>query len=201
MAINCACTGASAAAAFTSVTNGSAANRTQHDSITRKSVVVRPSRTDGSENGVKSLEFDPCVGSGELPINLAFQVIAVTLPSSHFRGQPGAIGNPSVQALAAEDSQFCLRHVEPTAVLGGVMDLAGEAAWCLTHRLRNPGQFRPAGRQGAYRNRAGDALEARAEVLVGRIRVPIVAALSRPRKAVTAARRSPAPRRWRPRAA
>ena len=49
---------------------------------------------------VKALQFDACVGSGELPVCLGVVVIAVLLPGGDFLDQRLLVGDPPIEALA-----------------------------------------------------------------------------------------------------
>lgn len=50
-------------------------------------------------------------------------VVAVVLPSSHMFSHCLHVGDTPVEALPREDAQFDFCDIEPTAVLGGVVDL------------------------------------------------------------------------------
>src|ERR1019366_6235836 len=67
------------------------------------------------------LEFDACVGCGELPIGLGVVGVAIILPSCDFVDQGLFIRDAAIEALGRKDSEFGLRHVEPTAVLWRVV--------------------------------------------------------------------------------
>ena len=49
--------------------------------------------------------------------------VAPLLPGGDLRLEGREVGHAPVQALAAEDTQLDLGHVQPTAVLGRVVDL------------------------------------------------------------------------------
>ena len=49
-------------------------------------------------------------------------LIASSGPSRHFALQGVLVSNPTIQTLTAEGTEFNFRHVQPTAVLGGVDD-------------------------------------------------------------------------------
>ena len=64
-----------------------------------------------------------CILPSEAPFNGASLCISRLLPSIDFNLQGIAIGNASIQALACEDADFDLRHVEPTRVFWCVVKL------------------------------------------------------------------------------
>ena len=49
--------------------------------------------------------------------------VALLLPRSHLPPQSALVGNTAVQALPGHHPDFDLRHIQPTAMLGSVMDL------------------------------------------------------------------------------
>ncbi len=61
--------------------------------------------------------------SGEVPVDLGLAVVAVLFPSGDLTAHCLQILNASVEALTAQGAQLDFRHVEPTAVLGRVVDL------------------------------------------------------------------------------
>src|SRR6476469_1644023 len=73
--------------------------------------------------GIEPLELDPSIVGGETPIDRASTLVALTNPGRHlpFDGLP--IAKAPLQTLALEDAQFNLCHVQPTPVLGRVVDL------------------------------------------------------------------------------
>ena len=64
-----------------------------------------------------------CILSSEVPFNGASLCVSRLLPCIDFGLQGMAIGDASIQALAAEDANFDLRHVEPARVFGRVVKL------------------------------------------------------------------------------
>ena len=67
------------------------------------------------------LEFDACVGGGELPVGLGVVGIAVVLPSGDFLDEGLFVGNPAVEALGRQDAEFGLCQIKPTAMLWSVV--------------------------------------------------------------------------------
>ena len=61
--------------------------------------------------------------SSEAPFNGASFCVSRVLPSVDFGLQGIPIGNASIQALARENANFDLCHVEPARVLGCVVKL------------------------------------------------------------------------------
>src|SRR6476620_7312520 len=57
---------------------------------------MRPSAPSRSYCRVKALQFDACVGSGELPVCLGVVVIAVLLPGGDFLEQRLLVGGPPI---------------------------------------------------------------------------------------------------------
>src|SRR3954447_25433809 len=78
---------------------------------------------------VEMLELDARVLGREAPVDAVSGGIAVGDPGGHFLLDSRPVGQPAVQALALQDTQLDLGHVEPTAMLGRVMDfqLVGQA--------------------------------------------------------------------------
>src|SRR5439155_4123789 len=81
------------------------------------------SRPSWQDRRVETLEFDACISSGEAPVDTGLLDITVVPPRANFLDECVSIGNAAVQALASEHAQLRLGHVEPTPVLGRVMDL------------------------------------------------------------------------------
>ncbi len=67
------------------------------------------------------LEFDTCVGCGELLIGLRVVGISIVLPSGDFIYEGLFVRDAAIEALGRKDAEFGLRHIEPTAVLWCVM--------------------------------------------------------------------------------
>ena len=61
--------------------------------------------------------------SSELPLDGLLGSVASELPLLDFAPQSVAVGPATIQALAAEDADFDLRHVQPARVLGCVVKL------------------------------------------------------------------------------
>jgi hypothetical protein len=70
-----------------------------------------------------SSELAISILSSEGPLDGSALVVSVTLPSGHFAAQSGAVRQPSIQALASEDTDLDLGHVQPTGVLRGVVEM------------------------------------------------------------------------------
>ena len=68
-------------------------------------------------------QLDTSIRCGKTPINGPSLGIAHLLPGRCFPGQGYLVRDTPVQALAGQDAQFNLRHIEPTPMLGGVVDL------------------------------------------------------------------------------
>jgi hypothetical protein len=66
-------------------------------------------------------DFSISVLAGELPFDGASLLVAVGLPGVDFALQEVYAGDSTIQALATEDADFDLCHVEPTGVLGRVV--------------------------------------------------------------------------------
>lgn len=64
-----------------------------------------------------------CILSSELPLDGAALGISIALPGTHLGLQALAGCNSTIQALAAQDADLYLCHVQPTGVLGRVMEL------------------------------------------------------------------------------
>ena len=75
------------------------------------------------EHRIQLLQLDPGVLRREPPAHLRLCSVSMILPRSDFRPQHRHFVDPAVEALAGKDAQLRLRHVQPTAVLGSVVDL------------------------------------------------------------------------------
>src|SRR5215210_4583091 len=75
------------------------------------------------EHRIQLLQLDPGVLRREPPAHLRFCSVSMFLPRSDFRSQHRHFVDPAVEALAGKDAQLRLCHVQPTAVLGRVVDL------------------------------------------------------------------------------
>src|SRR4051794_543803 len=75
------------------------------------------------EHRIQLLQLDPGIPRREPPAHLRLGSVSMILPRSHFRPQERHFVDTPVEALAGKDAPFRLRHVQPTAVLGGVVNL------------------------------------------------------------------------------
>src|SRR5580658_1328288 len=66
-------------------------------------------------------EFPVGILARELPVNSTTLLIAPLLPSQHFGAQARLVGDPASDALAIQNANLDLRHVEPTGMLWGVV--------------------------------------------------------------------------------
>ena len=64
-----------------------------------------------------------CILPSELPFDGSLLGVARLLPSIDFSAQYLLAGHASIQALTAEDADLDLGHVQPTRVLGRVVEL------------------------------------------------------------------------------
>src|SRR5215203_360931 len=69
------------------------------------------------------LELDPRLLCGEAPVYRTFVGVTLDFPSTHFLGKRSLVGDAPIQTLASEHRELDLGHVQPRAVLWGVMDL------------------------------------------------------------------------------
>lgn len=63
----------------------------------------------------------PCIPDSELPVNPFLPMISVSIPSGRFRFQSIDVADSPSQALFGEGGQFNLGHVQPGAMLRGMM--------------------------------------------------------------------------------
>src|SRR5437764_8943173 len=73
------------------------------------------------DNGIEMRKLDAGIGGGEAPVHRRLGAGASRFPGRHLPGQGGGVGNAPVETLTAEEGEFALRHVQPTAMLGGVV--------------------------------------------------------------------------------
>ena len=72
---------------------------------------------------VKGFQLDARIGGGEAPVHSHHVPVALVLPGVNFPAQHLLIRNPAVQALPGQHSDFNFSHVQPTPMLGGVVNL------------------------------------------------------------------------------
>ena len=85
--------------------------------------VCKPSTQYQLKFRIWAFQLDASVLSSELPVDLGLPVVAIPFPSVDLLAHDGEVGDASIQALAAESAQLDFGDIEPTAVLGGVVDL------------------------------------------------------------------------------
>jgi len=68
-------------------------------------------------------EFLIRILSSEPPFDGSSLVVARLLPGIDLGSQQAAVGDSPIQALTTEDADLDLRHVQPTRVLGCVVEL------------------------------------------------------------------------------
>jgi hypothetical protein len=59
----------------------------------------------------------------KLPYDLRFPIVSVIFPSGYLLFYGVHVGNAPIETLPIEDAQFYLGYVEPTAMLGCIVDL------------------------------------------------------------------------------
>ena len=69
------------------------------------------------------LELDPRLLGAEAPVYATFVGVALLFPRTHFLGKRLLVGDAPIQTLAREYRELYLGHVQPRAVLWGVVDL------------------------------------------------------------------------------
>ncbi len=69
------------------------------------------------------MQFGPCILSTEPPIDSGFSSIALPLQGFDFPEEGALIGDTPLEATASQDTELDLRHIEPTAVLGSMVEL------------------------------------------------------------------------------
>jgi hypothetical protein len=70
------------------------------------------------------LELYPRLGAREAPVNGTFDSVALGLPRGHLSSKRPPLWDAAIcQALAPEHRELYLSHVQPRAVLWGVVDL------------------------------------------------------------------------------
>ena len=67
-------------------------------------------------------QFYACIGGRKVPVDFGLPVVPVALPGGDVALHCFQIGNSPIQALSVQGTELDLRHVEPTAMLGRVMD-------------------------------------------------------------------------------
>src|SRR6266702_4748725 len=72
---------------------------------------------------IEAFKFDARIRRTKLPIDRADLLVAMVLPALHLPTKFLDSGNVVSQALPRQHTEFNLRDVQPTRVLGGVMDL------------------------------------------------------------------------------
>src|SRR5207249_1236330 len=72
---------------------------------------------------VETFEFDAGIMGRKLPVNAFLRRIAPLFPLCGFMDERLQIWDPSVQALYSQGAELDLGDIEPTAMLGGMVDL------------------------------------------------------------------------------
>ena len=72
---------------------------------------------------VKAFEFDAGIQSGELPVYSFLGLVSPLFPLLCFLCERLHVWEPSIQALHRQDAELDLRDIEPTTMLGGMVDL------------------------------------------------------------------------------
>ena len=65
--------------------------------------------------------LNTCVRGSELPVGLGVVGISIIFPGCDFVDEGLFIRNAAIEALGRKNTEFGLRHIEPTAVLWRVM--------------------------------------------------------------------------------
>src|SRR3954452_10786942 len=95
---------------------------------------------------MESLQLDSGLLRREPPAHLGFQAVAVGFPGTHFVGHPSLAIHPPVRTSSGRHTQFHLRDVQPTAMLGGRVKLRTiTQPLGFLRRTRAPAPARPAG--------------------------------------------------------
>src|SRR5450759_1414720 len=78
---------------------------------------------------VETSQFDACVFVRELPVDGRLIVVSFLLPEINLFRDDLPEWRPPIAALAHQDRELALGHVEPATMLGGVvpLDAAGDA--------------------------------------------------------------------------
>jgi hypothetical protein len=71
-----------------------------------------------------------CVLSSECPLDGSLQRVSRLLPGIDLAAQEFSAVDAPVQALATEDADLDLRHVQPTGVLGRVVEFDAPQELC-----------------------------------------------------------------------
>src|SRR5215207_6329485 len=82
-----------------------------------------PSSSSVVSCGVEVLELDACILGRKPPVDPTTGPVARRLPRRDLPFQGRLVGQPPVQALLGQHGQLDLGHVQPAAVLGGVVQL------------------------------------------------------------------------------
>ena len=73
--------------------------------------------------GISAAHFVAGLVGCEHPFDARAGSVALLLPCGDFGGEPIRVVDSTVQALAAQDADLDLDHVEPAGVLGSVVEL------------------------------------------------------------------------------
>ncbi len=77
----------------------------------------------GLHGRIESFKFGPGHIGAELPVDFGPELVARTLPGGNLFAQDLDMGDTTIQTLTGQHRKFTLRHIEPTAMLGGVVKL------------------------------------------------------------------------------
>jgi hypothetical protein len=90
---------------------------------TTTTTTTTTSRSSALNYRVEVLELDPGILSGEPPVHATPGSVASRLPRRDLPLQRCPVGQAAVQALLGQHGKLDLGHVQPAAVLGGVVQL------------------------------------------------------------------------------
>ena len=69
------------------------------------------------------LEFDPGVSGAEVPFGFVTSIITIGLPGRGFASHGIDVRYATIEALGLQYTQLNLGDIEPTSMLGGVVNL------------------------------------------------------------------------------
>ena len=75
------------------------------------------------DDRIEFFEFMPGDGDGKTPMDFDLLFVAPFFPRADLAASPLGVIQATIEALTLQHADFDFRHVEPTGVLGGVMEL------------------------------------------------------------------------------
>jgi hypothetical protein len=95
---------------------------------------VNSSALSRSYYRVQPFQLGAGIGSGELPVCLGVVLVAILLLCSNFLDQDLLVRDPPIETLTRQNTEFCLGHIQPTAVFPAASASTACVLWVAENR-------------------------------------------------------------------